>query len=54
MGVRPRFVYTGAVASGVSQKWVADLSRLRALGYQPPTSLADGLLGTADWFRRDG
>jgi UDP-glucose 4-epimerase len=54
MGARPRFVYSGLVASGVSQQWSADLSRLRALGYQPPLSLAEGLRGTAEWFRREG
>jgi UDP-glucose 4-epimerase len=54
MGARPRFVYSGLVASGVSQQWSADISRLRALGYQPPMSLADGLRGTAEWFRREG
>ena len=51
MGARPRFVYSGAVASGVSQKWVADLARLRACGYQSPVPLAEGLRGTVEWFR---
>jgi len=54
MGTRPRFVYSGLVASGVSQRWSADLSRLRALGYRSPMSLANGLRGTAEWFRREG
>jgi UDP-glucose 4-epimerase len=54
MGARPRFVYTGAVASGVSQRWAADLSRLRALGYRPPLPLAEGLRGTVEWFGREG
>jgi UDP-glucose 4-epimerase len=51
MGASPRFVYSGAVASGVSQKWVADLARLRALGYQPPLRLAEGLRSAVEWFR---
>lgn len=54
MQARPRLVYSGAVASGVSQRWAADLSRLRALGYEAPVSLAEGLRGTAEWFRREG
>ena len=54
MGARPRFVYSGAVASGVSQKWAADTDRLRALGYQPPLPLAEGLRGTVEWFRKEG
>jgi UDP-glucose 4-epimerase len=51
MGVRPRFSYSGLVASGVSQRWSADLSRLRALGYRSPVTLAEGLRGTVEWFR---
>ena len=54
MGARPRFVYSGAVASGVSQKWAADTDRLRTLGYQPPLPLAEGLRGTVEWFRKEG
>jgi UDP-glucose 4-epimerase len=54
MGARPRFVYSGLVASGVSQRWSADLSRLRGLGYRPPTPLAEGLRGTVEWFGREG
>jgi len=54
MGARPRFVYSGIVASGVSQRWAADLSRLRALGYQPPVALGEGLRGTVAWFRQEG
>jgi UDP-glucose 4-epimerase len=51
MGVRPRFSYSGLVASGVSQRWSADLSRLWALGYRSPVSLDEGLRGTVEWFR---
>jgi UDP-glucose 4-epimerase len=54
MGAQPRFVYSGLVASGVSQRWSADLSRLRALGYRPPLPLAEGLRGTVEWFGREG
>jgi UDP-glucose 4-epimerase len=54
MGARPRFVYSGLVAAGVSQRWSADLSRLRALGYRPPLPLAEGLRGTVEWFGREG
>jgi UDP-glucose 4-epimerase len=51
MGARPRFAYSGAVASGVSQRWSADPSRLRALGFRSPVTLEDGLSGTVEWFR---
>ena len=54
MGKSPRFVYTGLVASGVSQRWSADLSRLRTLGYQAPLGLAEGLADTVRWFEQDG
>jgi UDP-glucose 4-epimerase len=54
MGASPRFVYSGLVAAGVSQRWSADLSRLRALGYRPPMALAEGLRQTVEWFGREG
>lgn len=53
MGASPAFVYTGLVASGVSQRWAADLTRLRALGYRPPMPLAEGLRQTAEWFGKE-
>jgi len=54
MGARPRFAYSGLVASGVSQRWAADLTRLRSLGYRSPVSLDLGLRGTVEWFGREG
>ena len=51
MGVVPRFVYSGNVAPGVSQRWFADISRLKSLGYRPRVSFTDGLDETVAWFR---
>jgi UDP-glucose 4-epimerase len=52
MGASPRFRYTAAVAPGVSLSWIADSSRLAALGYVPRVSLAEGLSKTVAWFQR--
>jgi len=52
MQASPRFAYTAVVEPGVSISWMADASRLAALGYAPGVRLAEGLTKTVDWFRR--
>jgi UDP-glucose 4-epimerase len=53
MGAAPRFVYSGETRPGETQRWYADISRLRSLDYQPRIKLADGLSATVAWFRRE-
>ncbi len=53
MGVAPRFVYSGSVLPGVSQRWSADISRLKGLGYEARLGLAQGLADTFAWFRQE-
>ncbi len=53
MGVTPRLAYSGAMAPGVSASWIADTTRLRALGYVPRVALADGLERTVAWFQAE-
>lgn len=50
MGASPRLTYTSAVAPGVSRSWIADSSRLAALGHVPRVGLAEGLTKTVEWF----
>jgi len=52
MQASPRLIYTAAVEPGVSVSWMADSSRLAALGYAPAVGLSEGLTKTVDWFRR--
>lgn len=49
LGARPRVAYTGEVRPGDPERFVADIGRLRALGYSPAVSLAEGVLRTARW-----
>lgn len=49
MGASPRLVFSGK-RPGDSQRWVADTSRLRALGYRPRIGLREGLLDTIGWY----
>jgi nucleoside-diphosphate-sugar epimerase len=51
MGAEPRFVYSGDVRPGDAQRAYADTSKLKALGYQARTSLAEGLTDTVEWFQ---
>lgn len=53
MGVAPLFTYSGNVSPGVSQRWSADISRLKSLGYQPRLGLTAGLTDTVAWFLKE-
>jgi UDP-glucose 4-epimerase len=50
LGLSPRVRYTGEVRPGDALHWVADVTRLRALGYAPAVSLREGVRRVADWF----
>ena len=52
MAASPRFTYTAAMAPGVSASWIANIARLRRLGYVPRVGIAEGLARTVDWFQR--
>lgn len=49
MGCAPDVAFTGSVRPGDSERMVADISRLRALGYEPAVSLAEGIGRTVAW-----
>jgi len=53
MGVSPRFVYSGEVRPGDAQRWNADITKLKELGYEPSVSFEDGLRETVAWFREE-
>jgi UDP-glucose 4-epimerase len=52
MRVHPRLRFSGQRRPGDSQRWVADTSRLRALGYCPMVKLSEGLRDTVEWYLR--
>ncbi len=43
----------GELRPGGPLRRCPDISRMRALGYQPRVPLAEGLAATVDWYRRD-
>jgi UDP-glucose 4-epimerase len=49
--VRPQFVYSGAVRPGDPDQWIADIGRLKAIGYQPSFSLEEGLRRVVQWYQ---
>lgn len=53
MGLRPEFLFSGVVRAGETQRWFPDISRLRALGYEPRVDLRAGLAETVEWFRTE-
>jgi nucleoside-diphosphate-sugar epimerase len=46
-------VVPGELRPGGPLRRCPDISRLRALGYQPRVPLAEGLTATVDWYRRN-
>jgi len=43
--------FSGATREGDPTRWVADISRLKELGFVPDQPLVDGLREYAEWFR---
>jgi UDP-glucose 4-epimerase len=52
LGLAPTVRYTGEVRPGDALHWVADISRLRALGFAPAVSVDAGVQRIAEWFAR--
>jgi len=50
LGARSQIVYTGDVRPGDPLVWLADISRIKALGFNPETRLEDGLKKVCDWY----
>ena len=53
LGLEPQIVTTGAVRPGSSRSWIADVAKLRALGFQPVLAGEQGLRDYVAWFRAD-
>lgn len=53
MGIRPRYAFTDQIPEGEAKGWLADLSKLTALGYLPKVDLKQGLADTVDWYVRE-
>ncbi len=49
LGATPAVDYTGSVRPGDSQRMVADITKLRRLGYTPAVDLAAGIARTVAW-----
>ncbi|GAC1422928.1 MAG: SDR family oxidoreductase [Actinomycetota bacterium] len=47
----PEVRWSGTVRPGDPNRWVASIDRLRAIGYEPATSLAEGIRSTVAWAR---
>lgn len=49
MGESPEIVFSGEVRPGDSERMVADIARLRTLGYEPRVALDEGIARTVEW-----
>jgi UDP-glucose 4-epimerase len=53
MNVSPTYVYTGSVRAGDPIDWVADIQKIRSIGFSPRYSLEEGIEKTVSWFRNE-
>jgi UDP-glucose 4-epimerase len=53
LGITEPAQFTTAGLPGDPANWRADITRLRALGFQPQVSLAEGLRGVATWAQAE-
>lgn len=53
LGVDAPLQFTGTAPAGLPMAWIADVSRLRALGWQPEGSRETGLDRTMEWIQRN-
>lgn len=51
LGVRPTFIYAGAVRPGDPEQLSVDMGKLTSLGYRPATPFDKGLARTVEWFQ---
>lgn len=51
--LQPAFEFTGEVRPGDALHWVADISRLRSLGYEPTLGLQEGVDRICAWYNSD-
>jgi nucleoside-diphosphate-sugar epimerase len=49
-----RVEFTGEARPGDPLRWLADISRIRSLGYEPRIGLDAGLAEYASWYLREG
>jgi UDP-glucose 4-epimerase len=50
MGLSTKFQYTGSIRPGDSEKWIACIDRIGALGFSPRISLEEGMKRTIEWY----
>jgi UDP-glucose 4-epimerase len=53
MGVRPRIRWSGTNRPGDTQRWLANVDRLQALGYRPSVPLREGVQRTLAWYQTE-
>jgi len=53
MGIQPRYAFTDQTPAGQTKSWLADISKLAALGYRPQADLKQGIADTVAWYRRE-
>ena len=50
MNASPMLEFTGNIRAGDPNRWLADISKLARIGFQPAYSLHAGLQAVRDWL----
>lgn len=50
MHLQPKFNFTGSIRPGDSEKWIASIDRIKALGFRPEVSLEAGIGRIVAWY----
>lgn len=51
LSVHPKFKFTGKVRAGDADKWIANIDKIKSLGYSINYPLHEGLQETIKWFQ---
>lgn len=51
LDLEPKYHFSGSVRPGDPDVWIANIDRIRKLGYNPKISLEEGIKKTIDWYR---
>ena len=51
MGLEPNYYYTGCIRPGDPHAWIADITKIKNLGFDPAFSLEAGIKKTVEWYQ---
>ena len=53
MKVNPEISFTGRGRAGDPERWLANIEKIRQLGFEPQVMFNKGIQETVNWYRED-